>query len=115
MVRHPARPEAAASSRDVSGQVEHGRLGRGTRALAGLSGAAPTCAAPPVHAPLGQETRVGILLDTETTGLDHAKDEIIGLGMVKFDYSADGRLVGVRDTFSAFNEPSAPIPAEVML
>jgi DNA polymerase-3 subunit epsilon len=61
----------------------------------------------------GQDTRIGILLDTETTGLDHAKDEIIELGMVKFDYSADGRIVGVRDTFSALNEPSAPIPPEV--
>jgi len=33
--------------------------------------------------------------------------------MVAFDYTADGRIVGVRDTFSAFNEPSAPISAEV--
>jgi len=63
--------------------------------------------------PAGLETRVGILLDTETTGLDHARDEIIELGMVKFDYSADGRIVGIRDTFSAFNEPSAPIPPDV--
>lgn len=62
---------------------------------------------------IGQEVRTGILLDTETTGLDHVKDEIIELGMVKFDYTPDGRIVGVRDTFSAFNEPSAPISAEV--
>ncbi|MCK1285423.1 3'-5' exonuclease [Bradyrhizobium sp. 44] len=61
----------------------------------------------------GQEVRTGILLDTETTGLDCAKDEIIELGMVKFDYTADGRIVGVRDSFSAFNEPSAPISVEV--
>ncbi|TYL96663.1 3'-5' exonuclease [Bradyrhizobium rifense] len=61
----------------------------------------------------GQETKMGILLDTETTGLDHARDEIIELGMVKFDYTPDGRIVGVRDTFSAFNEPSVPIPPEV--
>lgn len=61
----------------------------------------------------GQETRIGILLDTETTGLDHARDEVIELGMVKFDYTPDGRIVGVRDTFSAFNEPSAPIPPGV--
>jgi DNA polymerase-3 subunit epsilon len=61
----------------------------------------------------GLETKTGILLDTETTGLDHRKDELIELGMVKFDYLPDGRIVGVRDIFSAFNEPSAPIPAEI--
>jgi len=63
----------------------------------------------PLPAPLVRlETRVGILLETETTGLDHAKDEIIELGMVKFDCSSDGRIVGVRDTFSAFTSPAVP-------
>jgi DNA polymerase III subunit epsilon len=33
--------------------------------------------------------------------------------MVKFDYLPDGRIVGVRDTFCGFNEPSEPISAEV--
>lgn len=70
----------------------------------------PRPAAPPG---IGQDCKTGILLDTETTGLDHAKHEIIELGMVKFDYTPDGRIVGVRDTFSAFNEPSAPISADV--
>lgn len=60
-----------------------------------------------------QPVRTAVLLDTETTGLDHARDEIIELGMVKFDYTPDGRIVGVRDTYSGFNEPSAPIPPEV--
>lgn len=68
---------------------------------------------PPSQPALGQEVRTGILLDTETTGLDHAKDEIIELGMVKFYYTPNGRIVGLRDTFSAFNEPSATISAEV--
>lgn len=62
---------------------------------------------------IAQDCRTGILLDTETTGLDHAKDEIIELGMVKFDYTRDGRILGVRDTFSAFNEPAGPIPPDV--
>jgi DNA polymerase-3 subunit epsilon len=61
----------------------------------------------------GPEVRTAILLDTETTGLDHRKDEIIELGMVKFDYLPDGRIVGVRDVFSAFNEPSGSVPVEV--
>jgi DNA polymerase-3 subunit epsilon len=63
--------------------------------------------------PAGCETRTAVLVDTETTGLDHDRDEIIELGMVKFDYTSDGRILGVRDTFSAFNEPSRPISPEV--
>jgi DNA polymerase III subunit epsilon len=61
----------------------------------------------------GLDTKTAVLLDTETTGLDARKDEIIELGMVKLDYLRDGRIVGVRDTFSAFNEPSVPISNEV--
>jgi DNA polymerase-3 subunit epsilon len=63
--------------------------------------------------PVGLDTKTAVLLDTETTGLDTQKSEIVELGMVKFDYMPDGRIVGVRDTFSAFNEPSEPIPSEV--
>ncbi|HVV41957.1 MAG TPA: 3'-5' exonuclease [Nitrobacter sp.] len=62
---------------------------------------------------IGLETRSAILLDTETTGLDPRKDEIIELGMVKFDYLTDGRITGVRDVISALNEPSVPISAEI--
>jgi DNA polymerase III subunit epsilon len=61
----------------------------------------------------GQSIKTGILLDVETTGLDQQKDEVVELGMVKFDYRPDGRIAGVRDVFSSFNEPSVPIPLEV--
>jgi DNA polymerase-3 subunit epsilon len=62
---------------------------------------------------VGMDTKTAVLLDTETTGLDARKDEVIELGMVKFDYLPDGRIVGVRGTFSAFNEPTIPISDEI--
>jgi DNA polymerase-3 subunit epsilon len=61
----------------------------------------------------GQVGKTGVILDVETTGLDQQKDEIIELGMVKFDYLPNGRIGGVRDIFTSFNEPSGSIPAEV--
>ncbi|WP_442880195.1 3'-5' exonuclease [Aurantimonas sp. A2-1-M11] len=56
--------------------------------------------------------RVGIILDTETTGLDHRRDEIIELGMVAFTYD-DGGIREVIDVFSQLQEPSVPISAEI--
>jgi DNA polymerase-3 subunit epsilon len=65
----------------------------------------------PSHPSVGLNTKTGILLDVETTGLDQQKDEVIELGMVKFDYLPDGRIACLRDVFSSFNEPSEPIPS----
>ena len=62
----------------------------------------------------GQATKVGILLDVETTGLNATLDEVIELAMVKFDYLPDDRIARVTDVFSSFNEPSNPIPAEII-
>jgi DNA polymerase III subunit epsilon len=58
-------------------------------------------------------SKIAVLLDFETTGLDTAKDEVIELGMVKFTYSDHGEITAVIDIFSSFNQPSTSIPPEV--
>ncbi len=57
--------------------------------------------------------KIGIILDVETTGLEHTKDEVIELGMVRFSYSNADVVTAVTGTFQAFREPSVPIPSEI--
>ncbi|WP_349631467.1 3'-5' exonuclease [Bradyrhizobium sp. BR 10289] len=65
------------------------------------------------HSPDGTGLHRGIFLDTETTGLDPARDEIIELGMAPFDFSSDGRIFAVGESFSRFRDPGRPVPAAV--
>jgi DNA polymerase-3 subunit epsilon len=68
---------------------------------------------PPIEPPKGTPTRRGIFIDVETTGLDSARDEIIELAMLQFDYSADGQICGTGASYDAFHDPGRPIPALV--
>ena len=56
--------------------------------------------------------KIGIILDTETTGLDHRQHEIIELGMVMFTYTDDG-IQDVVGVFDELREPSEPISPEI--
>jgi DNA polymerase-3 subunit epsilon len=60
-----------------------------------------------------QGERIAVIVDTETTGLDHAKDEVIELGMVAFTYHDDGRVSDVIGTFNALREPVVPVSPEI--
>jgi DNA polymerase-3 subunit epsilon len=63
--------------------------------------------------PAGVKARQGLFVDTETTGLDPARDEIIELAMVPFTYGLDGQVYSVGEPFQRLREPSKPIPAEI--
>ncbi|UPT63898.1 MAG: 3'-5' exonuclease [Hyphomonadaceae bacterium JAD_PAG50586_4] len=60
------------------------------------------------------ETRRGVFVDTETTGLDLESDEVIELALLPFEYEREtGRIVSVdhAGALSMFRQPLKPIPA----
>lgn len=63
--------------------------------------------------PADEPTIIGLVLDVETTGIDFASNEVIELGMLKFEYGPSGRIYRVLDTFNQLHQPSRPIPPEI--
>ncbi len=58
--------------------------------------------------------RTGIVIDTETTGLDAAKSIMIEVGAHAFLYSVtDGIPVRVIDTYEAMQDPGGPLPERI--
>jgi DNA polymerase-3 subunit epsilon len=55
----------------------------------------------------------GTFVDVETTGLDPVREEIVELAMVNFQYSTDGRILGIGESFEALRNPGRPIPPPV--
>ena len=54
-----------------------------------------------------------VVLDTETTGTSHASDQIIELGLVKFEYCVQsGKISRITAVYSALEDPGRPIPPE---
>lgn len=66
------------------------------------------------RAPDGQAIKIGVVLDTETTGLSDTEDRVIELGMVAFEFApGTGQIYRVLRRFDAFQDPGFPIPPEI--
>ncbi len=60
----------------------------------------------------GPTVRQAAIVDTETTGTDHAVDKVIELALVVFEYCAATGAVGrVLDVYDGLEDPGMPIPA----
>ena len=56
---------------------------------------------------------IGVFLDIESTGLFYATDKLIELGMVKFEYTEDGRIFNLLEEFNGYQDPKIPIPEHI--
>jgi len=67
---------------------------------------------PPKRYHEGEPTtpRIGIVIDTETTGLDTARDTIIELGFIAFEYdAASGLIYRILHSYGGFEDPGKPL------
>ncbi|AYG64343.1 3'-5' exonuclease [Rhizobium jaguaris] len=101
----PRRPQPTTlSDEDMARKLEDSRNYRVLRKLV----------ARPVAASRRPEfSRIGVILDTETTGLNHRTDEVIEIGAVAFTFNDDGMIGDVIGVYGGLQQPSAPIPPEI--
>lgn len=63
---------------------------------------------------IGADTFRGCYVDVEATGLDHDTDEVFEFAAIPFTATTDGYVLSVEQPISWFNEPTKPIPDEVV-
>lgn len=66
------------------------------------------------HPPDNHVKYQGVFLDVETTGTSIPEDKIIELGLVVFEYGADGRIFRILEEFSQYQDPGKPIPPAIV-
>jgi DNA polymerase III subunit epsilon len=64
--------------------------------------------------PDGRVLAKGVIVDTETTGLNQDTDKIMEIGLVVFEYNPEtGQAYRVLDSFGALEDPGIPISPEI--
>ncbi len=64
-------------------------------------------------APDGRPLLKGVIVDTETTGLDQATDKIMEIGLVVFEFDpVTGQAFRILETYNCLEDPDIPIPPE---
>jgi DNA polymerase-3 subunit epsilon len=59
-------------------------------------------------------SKIGLCIDTETTGLNHISDKIIELGIIAFEYDpATAAIIRIVDRYNGFEDPGQPILKEI--
>jgi len=62
-----------------------------------------------------QGSKIGLCLDTETTGLNHTEDKIIELGIVAFEYDPmTAEIIRITDRYNGFEDPGRQLPKEII-
>lgn len=55
-------------------------------------------------------TRVGAVIDTETTGLDQSRDRVVELAIRRFRFDDDGIVTQIDHSYSWLEDPGRPLP-----
>ncbi|HEX7672640.1 MAG TPA: 3'-5' exonuclease, partial [Bdellovibrio sp.] len=59
--------------------------------------------------------RLGAVVDVETTGLNHAEDQIIEIGLRQFLFNRNtGEVLSLAKSYSSFQDPGRPLSAEII-
>ena len=56
---------------------------------------------------------IGVAIDVETTGIDHARDVVIELALRRFRYNRDGLIVAIDRSYSWLEDPGRPVSIEI--